>query len=284
MNILILSIVAVLAVTCQAAGSCGKPKIEPFGSYNSDGTIKGGGISHNVQGIVNGQDAKTHSIPWQVLIITNGRKLCGGSILNKDYVVTAAHCIAAPGSVYKLSFGAHNMYGGEDGRLECEASQVKKHEGYNSRTKANDIALLKIKCSKPLRFSKTIQPICLPSAYDNFGKNDVYGMVSGWGTTKYEGSTSQTLKQTVLKMHTFGQCSKLYGRIPRGSLCGSGQNGKGNTDSCQGDSGGPLAVRKNGQWKLAGVVSYGDGCAKTNKPGVYVHVPDFVGWLRNNMN
>jgi len=92
--------------------SCGRPDIEPLGprELNQDGTIKGAGVTHNTQGIVAGSDATAHSIPWQVYVSENGA-LCGGSLIDCEWVVTAAHCAvnhASPDD-FQLVFGAHNM-------------------------------------------------------------------------------------------------------------------------------------------------------------------------------
>ena len=99
-------------VSASDCESCGRPEIQPLGrrELNDDGTIKGLGVTHNTQGIVAGEDAKPHSIPWQVMVSENGA-LCGGSLIDCDWVVTAAHCAVnhASPSDFRLVFGGHNV-------------------------------------------------------------------------------------------------------------------------------------------------------------------------------
>lgn len=275
-------------IAYAAAQQCGTTSSDPTRVVG--GKVDGSSLSgHN--SIVNGDSVQAHTIPWQVMIraIMGGSYgLCGGSVIGQEWVVTAAHCLS-PGAKYEMHFGAHAANGHEAGRVVCVASQVKGHTGYNKQTMANDIALLRIPSScqggKRFAYSHTIRAICLPSASENFNNPREFAMVSGWGTTSSGGSTASVLLKTVVKLHDLKQCEQLLRRpLAQGSLCGSGlkKNGRG-TDSCQGDSGGPLALKTSKGWTLAGVVSWGYGCADRGKPGVYTHVPQFISWLQQNM-
>ena len=104
----------------------------------------------------------------------------------------------------------------------------------------------------------------------------------GWGLTAENGLTSTHLREVTVPVVTNAVCSAGYASdgitIADTMLCaGSAQGGK---DSCQGDSGGPIAIKDtNGTWKQIGVVSFGIGCARPNKYGVYTRVSEFIDWI-----
>lgn len=75
------------------------------------------------------------------------------------------------------------------------------------------------------------------------------------------------------------QCKHVYQFDERKQLCAG--NHRYDKDSCQGDSGGPLVHEVNGKWVLSGVVSYGDECAKVNRPGVYARVSHYIPWIKS---
>lgn len=101
--------------------------------------------------------------------------------------------------------------------------------------------------------------------------------LAGWGSTSFGGNSPDSLRQAnVLIMDL---CKQVYYFDDKKQLCaGNYQYSK---DSCQGDSGGPLMYEINGRWVLSGVVSYGDECAKVNRPGVYSRVSHYLPWIQN---
>merc|ERR1712117_278502 len=213
--------------------------------------------------------------------------MCGGTIVNKKFVITAAHCYNSMFTDLRVIVGEHNLCDGvNEGGKVVKVKKITLHPDYNSRTVDNDIALLEL--AEDLTFTDKIKPACLPSseAKDYSGSAST---ISGWGGTIGYGRNEQqpqqpkqcTLKQTIVKLISSSDpmCSKLPGLATSSKikLCAFAKD----TDTCQGDSGGPLTVPENGKYTLVGVVSYGSGCASSSTPGVYVRVQGFLPWIKN---
>merc|ERR1712117_562508 len=212
--------------------------------------------------------------------------MCGGTIVNKKFVITAAHCYNSMFTDLRVIVGEHNLCDGvNEGGKVVKVKKITLHPDYNSRTVDNDIALLEL--AEDLTFTDKIKPACLPSseAKDYSGSAST---ISGWGGTIGYGRNEQqpqqpkqcTLKETIVKLIAASDpmCSKLPG-LSTGSkikLCAFAKD----TDTCQGDSGGPLTVPENGKYTLVGVVSYGWGCASST-PGIYARVQGFLPWIKN---
>uniref|UniRef100_A0A8C4UEP1 Peptidase S1 domain-containing protein n=1 Tax=Falco tinnunculus TaxID=100819 RepID=A0A8C4UEP1_FALTI len=154
------------------------------------------------------------------------------------------------------------------------------HPQYDQSISDYDIALLEMEM--PVLFSELVQPICLPSTSRVF----VYGTVcyvTGWGHTHFHAHGS-SLQEARVRIINQSVCNKLYDDlITSRMLCAGNLNG--GVDACQGDSGGPLACTgKGNRWYLAGIVSWGEGCARRNRPGVYTKVMALYDWIRQNTN
>jgi len=232
--------------------------------------------------IVGGREASRHSIPWQVSVqTTRGFHFCGGTILNNKYVLTAAHCVK-PGQNINVVIGAHSKKNWRnDGGKSYRVERITNHRDYNTRGRMrNDISLLKI--SGGMSLTTHAMPACLPPAGYEWPSSTQF-MVSGWGTLSSGGSSPDKLMQVTVPLVPLSKCARQNGMDSswRKVVCaGLDRGGK---DSCQGDSGGPLVAKYNGKWTLAGVVSWGKGCAKAGYPGVYTHVSHYIDWLKQNM-
>jgi len=226
--------------------------------------------------IVGGRKALEGEVPWQVALIVTDLQdesvqyLCGGSILENGWVLTAAHCVEgyelSPGKVLAIS-----------GKLRIDdaaatgsaATEVIVHPLYCSGTNDYDIALIKVKTTGS----------AIAIAKDAPATN-TKALVSGWGTTSEGGQTSIALKIVDLKTKGLASCndSQAYdGRISDKMLC-AGPGGAAPADSCQGDSGGPLFSEATPKVQF-GVVSWGEGCARAGKYGVYASGPALRDWI-----
>lgn len=235
--------------------------------------------------ITNGKPADPGQIPYQVALVfagyTNIRagQFCGGSLINANWVLTAAHCLRAnsrPGDIVifadsvKLSQGGHLL----------SVAKVIRHSQYRPDTQQNDVALLKL--------SAPVQNPHVVGLADNSKEaailaNTSNATISGWGDTYYNSRLgSDDLLFATVPVVDVETCKKAYpnNKIFDGMVC-AGEEGK---DSCQGDSGGPMVIAdgSNGNAPYQeGIVSWGSGCGSTY--GVYTRVPAFVDWINQQM-
>ncbi|XP_075972576.1 trypsin-1-like [Anticarsia gemmatalis] len=204
--------------------------------------------------IVGGHEVSIEQYPHQVFF---PKMYCGGFIVSKDYVITAAHCTASY-EPKDLRFIVGSTVRGQGTIIQ--ASEVINHPNFNLD---NDVAI--VKAAQPLVFSKSVQPVKLPPRGRRMKEGTIV-RVSGWGRTSEDGSWSHTLLAVNVPVTNFNKCKKVNPELTENMWCaGLEEGGKG---SCRGDSGG-AAVQCG---MAVGIVSFGRGCARPNSPGVYANV------------
>ncbi|XP_067094676.1 trypsin-1-like [Osmerus mordax] len=219
--------------------------------------------------IVGGYECKPYSQPHQVSL-NSGYHFCGGSLVNENWVVSAAHCYK---SRVEVRLGEHHIRVNEGNEQFISSARVIRHPNYSSYNINNDIMLIKL--SKPATLNAFVQPVALPTSCAPAG---TMCKVSGWGNTMSSSANGDKLQCLDIPILSFEDCDNSYpGQITNAMFCaGYLEGGK---DSCQGDSGGPVVC--NGE--LQGVVSWGYGCAVRDNPGVYAKVCIFNDWLTSTM-
>ncbi|XP_042900195.1 proclotting enzyme [Parasteatoda tepidariorum] len=247
--------------------------------------------------VVGGREADPGSWPWMAVVFVEKRNGvmspdCGGALVTNRHVVTAAHCVVTGRSSTTMSprqlsirLGAHNVASSNDpSAIEVGVDGVRRHERFDPRTYRNDIAVIRLNRAVP--FTSRVSPICLP--YDSLRGEDLTGRkgtVIGFGTTAFNGPSSDVLMQATFDIQSQEVCKKAYERevnITSVYMCAGVDTGE--KDSCQGDSGGPLmSVGKDGNYYLVGVVSFGKLCGQPGYPGVYTRVTEFLDWLTRNL-
>ncbi|KAM9241708.1 chymotrypsin-like elastase family member 2A [Dugong dugon] len=234
--------------------------------------------------VVGGEDAELNSWPWQVSLqyhsLGKWHHTCGGFLVAKNWVVTAAHCISSS-RTYRMLLGRHSLSTEEAGSLVVSVSKSVVHQDWNSNyiTNGNDIALLKLANSVSL--SKKIKLANLPPA-GSILANNYPCYVTGWGRLQTNGALPDILQQGLLLVVDYATCSRTgwWGSSVKTNMVCAG--GDGVTASCKGDSGGPLNCQAdNGKWEVHGVVSFGSslGCNYYHKPSVFTRVSNYIDWI-----
>jgi transmembrane serine protease 3 len=236
------------------------------------------------QRIVGGFEARVNSVPWIVSLRKWDWHFCGGTLVRvnpnreeSDIIITAAHCMDGQAN-FDVVAGAHYTNRAQNGEQKIAAAKVVSHASYG-RGQGNDIAIVKL--SKPIKFTSTVQPACLPGPNDTppYGTN---GIVAGWGGLAEGQSGPDALNQVVVPTISPDKCRTMYSNAdPITELCAGYDQGK--KDACQGDSGGPYVLEGKDGWTLHGVVSWGSGCARARAPGVYARVTTYYDWIQQQI-
>ncbi|XP_032545536.1 transmembrane protease serine 6 isoform X3 [Chiroxiphia lanceolata] len=243
------------------------------------------GMQAPLSRIVGGLNSVEGEWPWQASLQVRGRHICGGTLIADRWVVSAAHCfqderLASP-SIWTVYLGKYFQNATSHTEVSFKVIRLFLHPYYEEDSHDYDVALLQL--DHPVIISPLIQPICLP-APSHFFEPGLHCWITGWGALKEGGHISNILQKVDVQLIQQNICSEAYHYMitPR-MLCAGYYKGK--KDACQGDSGGPLACKEpSGRWFLAGLVSWGMGCARPNHYGVYTRITQVLGWIKQTMS
>ena len=235
--------------------------------------------------VVGGNDAEPGEYP-AVAQVSYGVFSCTGTLIAPDTVLTAGHCssmdagvvgtpVTWPAPLIDVRIGGHRSGEGE----RVPVSSVVAHQNYLA-TKGYDISLLR------LSRASTKAPVKVAGA----GERSIWSAgtletVVGWGVTEENGDPPDVLQEAEVPITTDAYCDNAYGAFDVRTMVCAGYP-QGGVDTCQGDSGGPMFGRgADGGLRVVGTTSFGEGCARPNKPGVYGRVGDDTlrEWIRQRV-
>ncbi|MCZ8077378.1 MAG: serine protease [Paucibacter sp.] len=295
-SVVVLQLTATQHVMAQSSGSVKSQHLTTVGSVGAesfDDTVDRF-LNGKKPKIIGGKPVGPGSDPWQVSLDVSwiadpfASHFCGGSILNDRWIVTAAHCVVklSPKDVI-VSAGTHKL---GQGGVRVNVARIIVNGGYKSTGNNHDVALLELFDPLPLTVNGAIQPIALgPDEPEGFvaGYEDNQSVrkgtwlrVTGWGATTEGGPQVRDLRFVEVPFVERKACNSVPaydGGITENMLC-AGQR-VGGKDSCQGDSGGPLTTTSGATPRLVGIVSFGEGCGRPEKVGVYTRVARYAKWI-----
>lgn len=216
--------------------------------------------------IVGGTTTTTTAYPFMMQITDASQdQFCGGTLVSATKVVTAAHCMAGETTGSVRVVGGRTYLNGTNGTV-ARVSDIWVHPDYTDVTEGNDVAVLTLSTSMPYT----------PASYVDSSDTGVYAAgttarIIGWGTTSSGGSSSNQLRTATVPTVSNSSCASSYGSdfISSDMVCAGYTSG--GVDTCQGDSGGPLIIGG----VLAGITSWGEGCAQAGYPGIYTRLTTF---------
>ncbi|XP_010743494.3 tissue-type plasminogen activator [Larimichthys crocea] len=271
--------------------TCSTPTAKPLTAVDTELTC-GQRSERRLNKIVGGSFTPIESQPWiAAIFLQKGKRFnCGGSLISPCWVVTAAHCFPDGNetNIEQLS-----VYLGKTNIKEEDAEKEQRftvekliiHQEYKDGNFNHDIALLKIrsKNGECAMKSASARTVCLPPLHTQLPAG-FQCSIAGFGMERQMAwHFSNSLKQTNVKLISQADCKSesYYGDlITKNMFCAGSPDWS--TDACSGDSGGPLVCEVSGRMFLFGVVSWGDGCARENKPGVYTQVTNYNKWIAEN--
>jgi secreted trypsin-like serine protease len=234
--------------------------------------------------IVGGNEVKRAFWPWMAALVKRNSPnlasgfFCGGVLVHRQWLLTSAHCVHnyLPNE-YTVALNVHDLKT-DQGDIYLVRKHV-IHPEFNSMNLDNDLALIQLKNATPY---PVIESTLSPSIEEGTS-----GIVIGWGQLSEYGNFATTLQQVTVPIVSNVSCQLAFQKDPTevqissNVICaGEPEGGK---DACYGDSGGPLVVHYLNRWILAGIVSWGHGCARPDYYGVYTRVSKYVYFIERNV-
>ncbi|GGY68086.1 serine protease [Streptomyces olivaceoviridis] len=218
------------------------------------------------QPIVGGTTTTTTAYPFMMQITdASQNQFCGGTLVAPKKVVTAAHCMVGETTSSVRVVGGRTYLNGTNGTVS-RVSGIWINPDYTDATNGDDVAVLTLSTSMPYTTAKYVS-----SSQTSVYAAGTTARILGWGTTSENGGSSNQLRTATVPVVSDSGCRSSYGSdfVQSDMVCAGYTSG--GVDTCQGDSGGPLLIGG----VLAGITSWGEGCAEAGYPGVYTRLTTF---------
>eukprot|EP00794_Sanderia_malayensis_P018554 gene18554-20418_t len=241
--------------------------------------------------IIGGTPSNPGDWPWHAILVnvknsTNKEPVCGATLIMPDWVITSAHCVAdiIDKSKYEIRLGAQKRNTLEGPEQEIGIKNIYVHQDFNKIVKFNnDAAMIRLNSPAMLSVRSRTGLACLPKKTTLPSPNQIC-WVTGFGRIWNHGPHPDVLLEGPLPLVSNAECSHMEsypGQITDQMFCAGYKDG--GIDTCQGDSGGPLVCEYAGKWFLNGITSWGDGCGRPRKYGVYTNVTQMHDWIASVM-
>ncbi|XP_042332093.1 transmembrane protease serine 5 [Sceloporus undulatus] len=235
--------------------------------------------------ISEGKDVSLSHWPWQVGLYLNGKRICAGALLSREWIVSAAHCMDSPFQlsswVALVGLDAHASIKEDTG---AAMEKMVLHPSYSHGSHDYDIAMLKLK--EPLSFSDTIQAVCLPQYHQDI-PNSSSCWISGQDYPRPENATffvAKTWAAVPVVLNKPKNCNgscRHVGKITPRMLCAHYLDGS--INACKSENGGALVCQNRDTQHLMGIRSWDTGCKEPDQPGVYTNVVELLDWIHDVM-
>lgn len=250
-------------------------------SASGNGGVGSSGVSnlsYNLQlRIIGGREATPGRWPWQVAILNRFKEaFCGGTLIGARWVLTAAHCLRKR---LNVRIGEYDLVEHDGTEMDFQVEEVFVHPDYDPETVDNDVALLRLPEAIKLGH-QGIRLACLPQPGQSLPITQKCTII-GWGKERSSHVFgTEVLHEAEVPIVKTSACREVYEDyfITDNMFCAGYR--KGRIDSCAGDSGGPLLCSVGDRWTIFGITSFGEGCGKRGKFGIYTKVPNYVSWIQ----
>jgi secreted trypsin-like serine protease len=224
--------------------------------------------------IVGGTVTTTDRYPFTMQIADSTQsQFCGGTLVSPTKVVTAAHCVDWIEAAEVRVIGGRTYLNGNDGTVR-RVSDMWIHPDWDPDVYHSDVAVLTLAKPMPYEPAPYVSGTAKPYA------TGAEARILGWGTTRENGPSSNRLRTALVPITSNATCNGSYPVLYDRSVMVCAGLPEGGVDTCSGDSGGPLII--NG--RLAGITSWGNGCAREGYPGVYTRLTTFSDLVTEQIN